>query len=75
VEGDYKSTDYTPLQIDTLRLFKDIKGGEMNFDNVIIPAVTQTHLDQLQNLFVQQVTPETVAKEHQLSWETNMKRK
>jgi raffinose/stachyose/melibiose transport system substrate-binding protein len=75
VEGDFKAADYTSLQNDTLHLFKDIKGGEMNFDNVIIPAVTQTHLDMLQNLFVQQMKPEDVAKEHQLSWEANVKRK
>jgi raffinose/stachyose/melibiose transport system substrate-binding protein len=75
VEGDFNASSYSQLQIDTLRLFKGIKGGEMNFDNVIIPAVTQTHLDLLQNLFVQPMKPEDVAKEHQLSWEANTKRK
>jgi raffinose/stachyose/melibiose transport system substrate-binding protein len=75
VEGSFNASSYSQLQIDTLRLFKGIKGGEMNFDNVIIPAVTQTHLDLLQNLFVEQMKPEDVAKEHQLSWEANTKRK
>ncbi|SFL64494.1 raffinose/stachyose/melibiose transport system substrate-binding protein [Paenibacillus sp. 1_12] len=75
VKGDFKAASYSQLQIETLNMFKDIKGGEMNFDNVIIPAVAQTHLDQLQNLFVQHVKAEEVAKEHQISWELNTKRK
>ncbi|WP_240414784.1 extracellular solute-binding protein [Paenibacillus periandrae] len=75
VKGDFNAASYSQLQIDTLNMFKDIQGGEMNFDNVIIPAVAQTHLDQLQNLFVQHMKAEDVAKEHQVSWELNTKRK
>ncbi|MFH5183851.1 extracellular solute-binding protein [Paenibacillus sp. TAB 01] len=75
VDDDFIATGYTPLQLEALSMFKDMKGREMNFDNVVIPAVTQTHLDLLQNLFVQAMKPEEVAKEHQLSWEANTKRK
>lgn len=75
VDDDFVATGYTPLQLDTMHLFKDIQGSDMNFDNVIPPVITQTHLDLLQNLFVQPMYPEDVAREHQLSWEANMKRK
>ncbi|WP_248927593.1 extracellular solute-binding protein [Paenibacillus hamazuiensis] len=73
VDGDFQAAGYSVLQTEMIGMFKDIKGGDMNFDNVIVPAVTQTHLDRLQNLFVQPARPLDVAIEHQLSWEASTK--
>lgn len=75
VEGDFLAAGYSQLQLDTLHLFQNINGGDMNFDNMIVPAVTQTHLDQLQSMLVQRIRPEDVAKDLELSWETNARRK
>ncbi|ANF94801.1 extracellular solute-binding protein [Paenibacillus bovis] len=71
VDGDFSSAGYSPLAIDVLDLFKNIKGGDLSFDNTMNPAVSQVHLSSIQNLFVQPVDPKQVAAEHQAAFEAN----
>jgi len=71
VEGDFAAAGYSPLAIDVLDLFKNIKGGDLSFDNTMNPAVSQVHLSSIQNLFVQPVDPKQVAAEHQAAFEAN----
>lgn len=73
VNGDFKAAGYSQLAMDILGLFKDVKGGDLAFDNTMNPAIAQTHLTSLQHVFVEQIKPENVAKEHQTSFETNNK--
>lgn len=71
VDGDLKSAGYSDLQIEVASLFNNIKGGDLSFDNTMNPAVSQVHLNSIQNLFVQKVDSKTVAKEHQDAFEAN----
>ncbi len=71
VDGDFKTAGYSPLAIEILDMFKNIKGGDLSFDNTMNPAVSQVHLSSIQNLFVQQVDPKQVAEEHQAAFEAN----
>ncbi|WP_017814781.1 MULTISPECIES: extracellular solute-binding protein [Paenibacillus] len=71
VDGDFAAAGYSPLAIDVLDLFKNIKGGDLSFDNTMNPAVSQVHLSSIQNLFVQPVDPKQVAAEHQAAFEAN----
>ncbi|MFD1884737.1 extracellular solute-binding protein [Paenibacillus wenxiniae] len=71
VDGDFKTAGYSPLAIEILDMFKNIKGGDLSFDNTMNPAVSQVHLSSIQNLFVQQVDPKQVAAEHQAAFESN----
>ncbi|WP_322906945.1 extracellular solute-binding protein [Paenibacillus sp. SGZ-1009] len=71
VDGDFKTAGYSPLAIEILDMFKNIKGGDLSFDNTMNPAVSQVHLSSIQNLFVQQVDPTQVAQEHQAAFESN----
>lgn len=71
VDGDFKAAGYSPLAIEVLDLFKNIKGGDLSFDNTMNPAVSQVHLSSIQNLFVQPVDPKQVAEEHQAALEAN----
>ncbi|TVY06992.1 extracellular solute-binding protein [Paenibacillus cremeus] len=74
IDGDLQAAGYSQLQMDLIRQQAVVRSGDMNFDNVIVPAVTKTHLDLLQNLFVQKAEAAEIAKVHQLSWEANGKR-
>ncbi|GGJ15481.1 extracellular solute-binding protein [Paenibacillus hunanensis] len=71
VDGDFKTAGYSSLAIEILDMFKNIKGGDLSFDNTMNPAVSQVHLSSIQNLFVQQVDPKQVAEEHQAAFEAN----
>ncbi|WP_053373054.1 extracellular solute-binding protein [Paenibacillus sp. FJAT-27812] len=73
VEGDLKAAGYSDLAVDAMGRFNEVKGGDMNFDNVIEPATTQTHLTGLQSLLIKDVKAEDLAKEHQNTWELNKK--
>jgi raffinose/stachyose/melibiose transport system substrate-binding protein len=70
VEGDLKAAGYSDLAIEIMGLFGSVKGGDLSFDNTMNPAVSQVHLNSLQNLFVQHVDSAQVAKEHQSAYET-----
>ncbi|GGF95895.1 extracellular solute-binding protein [Paenibacillus abyssi] len=71
VEGDMKAAGYSDLAIEAMALFNEVQGGDMNFDNVIEPATTQTHLNGLQGLLVKEADPAALAAEHQKTWEAN----
>ncbi len=71
VDGDFKAAGYSPLAIEILDMFKNIKGGDLSFDNTMNPAVSQVHLNSIQNLFVQQVDPKQVAEEHEAAFKAN----
>ncbi|MDO7906833.1 extracellular solute-binding protein [Paenibacillus sp. JX-17] len=71
IDGDFKAAGYSDLAIGLLDLFKNIKGGDLAFDNTMNPAVAQAHLSSIQNLFVQQVDPAQVAQEHQAAFDSN----
>ncbi|EXX86760.1 ABC transporter substrate-binding protein [Paenibacillus darwinianus] len=74
VDGDMKAAGYSQLAIDVMALFNQVKGGDMNFDNVIEPATTQVHLNGLQSLLVDDgVKAEELAQQHQTSWEASKK--
>lgn len=73
VEGDFKAAGYSDLAIDVLNRFNEVQGGDMNFDNVIEAATTQTHLTGLQGLLIKDVNVEELAAEHQKTWELNKK--
>ncbi|MBH5318933.1 extracellular solute-binding protein [Paenibacillus sp. GSMTC-2017] len=73
VEGDFKAAGYSDLAIDVMGRFNEVKGGDMNFDNVIEPATTQTHLTGLQSLLIKDVNVDELAAEHQKTWELNKK--
>lgn len=71
VVGDLKEAGYSDLAISVADLFNKINGGDLSFDNTMKPAVSQVHLNSLQNMFVQKVDPAAVAKEHQTAFEAN----
>jgi raffinose/stachyose/melibiose transport system substrate-binding protein len=71
IVGDLKAAGYSDLAIEVMNLFSQVKGGDLSFDNTMNPAVSQVHLNSLQNLFVQYVDPAAVAKEHQDAFEAN----
>ncbi|CAM2863004.1 extracellular solute-binding protein [Paenibacillus sediminis] len=73
VDGDFKAAGYSDLAISALDLFKNVKGGDLAFDNTMNPATAQIHLSSIQNLFVQKVDPSQVAQEHQSAFEANNK--
>jgi raffinose/stachyose/melibiose transport system substrate-binding protein len=68
VDGDFKAAGYSDLAIEVIERFNNIQGGDLNFDNVIEPNTTQTHLNGLQRLLVSDVKAEDLAKEHQNTW-------
>ncbi|MDP4096059.1 extracellular solute-binding protein [Paenibacillus sp. P96] len=71
IEGDFKAAGYSELAIGLNDLFKNIKGGDLAFDNTMNPAVSQAHLSSIQNLFVVETDPAQVAQEHQAAFEAN----
>jgi raffinose/stachyose/melibiose transport system substrate-binding protein len=74
VDGDFKAAGYSELAVEVMGLFNTVKGGDMNFDNVIEPSTTQTHLNGLQGLLVKEFDPAALAAEHQKTWD-NVKKK
>jgi raffinose/stachyose/melibiose transport system substrate-binding protein len=71
VDGDFKAAGYSDMAISVLDLFKDVKGGDLSFDNTMNPGTSQGHLTALQNIFVQKKDSAEVAKEHQSAYESN----
>lgn len=71
VEGDFAAAGYSEMAMDVLGMFQEVKGGDLAFDNTMKPAIAQVHLTSIQNLFVQDVPAEEVAKEHQAAFEAN----
>lgn len=73
VDGDFKAAGYSDMAMEVLGLFKEVKGGDLAFDNTMNPGTAQVHLNSIQNLFVQKVDSSAVAKEHQAAFEANNK--
>ncbi|MDQ0891730.1 raffinose/stachyose/melibiose transport system substrate-binding protein [Paenibacillus sp. V4I9] len=73
VDGDFKAAGYSDMAMEVLGLFKQVKGGDLAFDNTMNPGTAQGHLTSIQNLFVQKKDPAEVGKEHQTAYETNKK--
>ncbi|GGG73275.1 extracellular solute-binding protein [Paenibacillus radicis (ex Gao et al. 2016)] len=71
VEGDFKAAGYSDMAMEVLDMFKDVKGGDIAFDNTMNPATAQAHLTSIQNLFVKKNDAANVAKEHQTAYESN----
>ncbi|UVI33832.1 extracellular solute-binding protein [Paenibacillus spongiae] len=71
VEGDFKEAGYSDMAMEVLSLFKDVKGGDLAFDNTMNPGTAQGHLTSIQNLFVQKKDAADVAKEHQSAYDSN----
>lgn len=71
VDGDYKAAGYSDMAMAVLNMFKDVKGGDLAFDNTMNPGTAQVHLSSIQNLFVTQKDAAEVAKEHQAAFEEN----
>jgi raffinose/stachyose/melibiose transport system substrate-binding protein len=71
VEGDFKAAGYSDMAMEVLNMFKDVKGGDLAFDNTMNPGTAQAHLSSIQNLFVTKKDAAEVAKEHQTAFEQN----
>ncbi len=74
VDGDFKAAGYSDMAMEVLSMFKDVKGGDIAFDNTMNSGTAQVHLTSIQNLFVQKKDPAEVAKEHQDGYESNIKK-
>lgn len=59
------------MAMEVLDMFKQVKGGDLAFDNTMNPGTAQGHLASIQNLFVQKKDPAEVGKEHQTAYDTN----
>ena len=70
-DGDLKSAGYSDLAVDVGNLIKSSAGGDLSFDNTMNQAVAQAHLASIQNLFVQKVSADVVAKQHQDAFNSN----
>ncbi|MDR0267689.1 extracellular solute-binding protein [Paenibacillus sp.] len=73
VDGDFKAAGYSDMAMEVLNLFKEVKGGDLAFDNTMNPGTAQVHLTSIQNLFAQKQDTAEVAKEHQAAFEANNK--
>jgi raffinose/stachyose/melibiose transport system substrate-binding protein len=71
VDGDFKAAGYSDMAMEVLALFKEVKGGDLAFDNTMNPGTAQGHLSSIQNLFVQKKNSADVAKEHQAAYNSN----
>lgn len=71
VDDDFEAAGYSDMSMDVLAMFKDVKGGDLSFDNTMNPATAQGHLTSIQNLFVQKKDSAEVAKEHQAAYDSN----
>lgn len=71
VDGDFKAAGYSDMAMDVLNMFKEVKGGDLAFDNTMNPGTAQAHLSSIQNLFAQKKNSADVAKEHQAGFEDN----
>lgn len=71
IDGDFKAAGYSNMAMDVLGLFKDVKGGDLAFDNTMNPGTAQVHLTSIQSLFVSKKDAAAIAKEHQTAYEEN----
>jgi raffinose/stachyose/melibiose transport system substrate-binding protein len=71
VVGDFKAAGYSDLAMQISDMFKNVKGGDISFDNTMNPGTSQAHLSSIQNLFVQKEDSKLVAQEHQTAFEAN----
>ncbi|TFE22781.1 extracellular solute-binding protein [Cohnella luojiensis] len=71
VDGDFKAAGYSDMAVEVMNMFKDVKGGDLAFDNTMNPGTAQVHLSSIQNLFVTKKDAAEVAKEHQTAFEEN----
>ncbi|QTH43316.1 extracellular solute-binding protein [Cohnella sp. LGH] len=71
IEEDFKAAGYSDMAMEVLGMFKDVKGGDLAFDNTMNPGTAQVHLSSIQNLFVAQKDSAEVAKDHQKGYEEN----
>ncbi|XID91996.1 extracellular solute-binding protein [Paenibacillaceae bacterium WGS1546] len=71
IEEDFKAAGYSDMAMEVLGMFKDVKGGDLAFDNTMNPGTAQVHLSSIQNLFVANKDSADVAKEHQKGYEEN----
>lgn len=74
IEEDFAAAGYSNMAVQVLDLFKDVKGGDISFDNTMNPGTSQVHLTSIQNLFVSKKSGAEVAKEHQKAYEENNKK-
>ncbi|MHA6482215.1 extracellular solute-binding protein [Paenibacillus sp. strain BS8-2] len=74
IDEDFKAAGYSNMAVQVLDLFKDVKGGDISFDNTMNPGTSQAHLTSIQNLFVSKKDGAAVAKEHQKAYEENNKK-
>ncbi|MDQ6422905.1 extracellular solute-binding protein [Paenibacillus sp. LHD-117] len=74
INEDFKAAGYSNMAVQVLDLFKDVKGGDISFDNTMNPGTSQVHLTSIQNLFVSKKEGAEVAKEHQKAYEENNKK-
>ncbi|WP_028612659.1 extracellular solute-binding protein [Paenibacillus harenae] len=71
IDEDFAAAGYSKMAVDVLNLFKEVKGGDLSFDNTMNPGTSQIHLSSIQNLFVSKKEAADVAKEHQKAYEDN----
>lgn len=71
VDGDFKAAGYSDMAMEVLNMFKDVKGGDLAFDNTMNPGTAQVHLSSIQSLFVSKKESADIAKEHQTAYEDN----
>lgn len=69
VDGDFQKAGYSDISINVLNLFQTVQGGDLAFDNTMKPDVAQVHLKAIQRLFVEKVSPQDIADEHQKAFE------
>ncbi|WP_240940986.1 extracellular solute-binding protein [Paenibacillus sp. HB172176] len=71
VDGDFAAAGYSNMAMQVLDMFKDVKGGDISFDNTMNPGTAQVHLSSIQSLFVSKKSADAIAKEHQTAYEEN----
>ncbi|MFC5402246.1 extracellular solute-binding protein [Cohnella soli] len=71
IKEDFKAAGYSDMAMEVLGMFKDVKGGDLAFDNTMNPGTAQVHLSSIQKLFVAKEDSAAVAKEHQKGYEEN----
>ncbi|OXS58781.1 ABC transporter substrate-binding protein [Cohnella sp. CIP 111063] len=71
IDEDFKAAGYSDMAMEVLGMFKDVKGGDLAFDNTMNPGTAQVHLSSIQNLFVAKKDSAEVGKEHQKGYEEN----
>ncbi|MCU6712093.1 extracellular solute-binding protein [Paenibacillus sp. J5C_2022] len=71
IDEDFAAAGYSGMAMEVLGLFKEVKGGDIAFDNTMNPGTAQVHLSSIQKLFVAKKDAADVAKEHQKAYDEN----